>query len=433
MTALQRWYALLPARVVRLLPLIGAAAVLLTVWAGDLADLLDAPPSAGEPDPMPRWARALPLVSGAVAAAAALSALAPRAGRGWTAAVGIGTCVLVSGTTVVLWTLPKGGFGFSFSVAEGAALLLVANLVAYRCGPVPVAVAAVLAPLAVVTNDWRMPSEWWYRPEPLEQVEQVASLAFVFIGPGCYLRWRAAQGRAQAEQVRREERLKISRELHDVVAHQVTGMVVQVQTLRYFAETEPERVATALPAIEEAGATALTSMRRMVRILREADGGASEAPDPAAGLLALERPGHIGRPRVEVRLPDDLAGTGAEVGAALVRIAQEGVTNALRHAHGATLVTIEVARASGTVVLDVRDNGQRRGVFRSEGAGYGLIGVEERARLLGGSCTSGQMREGPGWRLSAELPLAESDAGGPGSGDRAVPVPQAEEEGGLRR
>jgi len=143
-------------------------------------------------------------------------------------------------------------------------------------------------------------------------------------------------------------------------------------------------------------------MRAMVRVLR------NEAPldyAPQPGVADLERLSGASPagPRVEVRVSGDLAALPAAIDAAVYRIAQEAVTNALRHARNATLVDVRVAGEESTVSLVVRDDGDRGPADPAPEAGFGLTGMVERALLLGGACQAGPC-PGRGWAVSATLP-----------------------------
>jgi len=211
--------------------------------------------------------------------------------------------------------------------------------------------------------------------------------------------WVTARQR-RLEQMRSAERERLARELHDTVAHHVSAMVIRAQAGRVVAGRNPTAAVEALEGIEEDGARTLEDMRAMVAALR--DGGADADPVPQAGVADLRRlvrtPG--GRPRVDLRVDGELESLPPAVDAAVYRIVQESVTNALRHAVDATEVSIRVTGEPRRVRVTVRDDGARTGRGRD---GYGLVGLQERAALLGGKLQAGPDAE-RGWRVEAELP-----------------------------
>ncbi|MDP8929887.1 MAG: hypothetical protein M3O70_15300 [Actinomycetota bacterium] len=165
--------------------------------------------------------------------------------------------------------------------------------------------------------------------------------------------------------------------------------------------TDPARALAVLETIEETASQTLDEMRTMVGILRD-----GEEPDlvPQPGISDLERLASNvgGGPRVGVHLLGSLDDLPASVGAALYRVAQEAVTNALRHARNATRVTIEVDEDAQQVRLTVRDDGTA-GTTGDPTPGYGLLGMTERTSLLGGTLRAGPAPQG-GWIVEATFP-----------------------------
>jgi signal transduction histidine kinase len=224
-------------------------------------------------------------------------------------------------------------------------------------------------------------------------------------GVGLYLRWMDHDRWRDVDRARQDERLAIARELHDVVAHHVTGIVVQAQAAQAVWGRRPDAALDALRQIESAGAEALGSMRRLVGTLRSDE---AEPLAPAATLDELrdlvERNAATGLPvrlRLEGvgdRLPADLA-------AAVHRIALEALTNTRRHARDVTIIEVELTAGGGWLTLEVRDDGRAVAPPRTGTGGYGLIGMAERAEALGGRFAVGP-RNDRGWAVRAELPLA---------------------------
>ena len=184
------------------------------------------------------------------------------------------------------------------------------------------------------------------------------------------------------------------------VGHHVSAIVIQAQAGRIVAATHPDRAAAALATIEEAASRMLEEMRAMVGVLR--DGAEPDfAPQPAVGDIQRLARGVGGWPRVDVRVSGDFAELNPAVGGALYRIAQESVTNAMRHARDATRITVQIADESEQVRLTVRDDGDITTAHAS--AGYGIVGMTERANLLGGTLRAGG-GAGGGWIVEAVLP-----------------------------
>ncbi|WP_238006764.1 sensor histidine kinase [Dactylosporangium sp. AC04546] len=239
--------------------------------------------------------------------------------------------------------------------------------------------------------------------------ELLAGFAFLLMPGvvGASVRFRAVARERQFDRVRSREREQLARELHDTVAHHVSAMVIRAQAGRVVAGNDPAAAVEALEGVEEEGARTLEEMRAMVAALRDRGAGADLAPP--AGVADLERlvraPG--GRLRVDLGLDGDLNALPPAVDAAVYRIVQESVTNAMRHAADATEVVVRVTGEPRRVRITVDNDGARPGRIRD---GYGLAGLRERATLLGGELHAGP---GPdrGWRVAAELPRGRTDTG----------------------
>ena len=218
---------------------------------------------------------------------------------------------------------------------------------------------------------------------------------------------RAARAEREREAAARvavaEERGRIARELHDVVAHAVSVMVLQVGAVRHRMPVSDTEDRETLRNVEQAGRTALAEMRRLLGAMRE-DG---EAPE------LLPHPGldHLGALADDVRaagLPVELQIRGEPfvlppgLDLSAYRIVQEGLTNALKHAR-ASRAEVDVDYSATEVRLEVRDDGPG-GVSVDAGVGHGLVGVRERVRIFGGDMTAGAASTG-GFVLRARLPL----------------------------
>jgi signal transduction histidine kinase len=201
-----------------------------------------------------------------------------------------------------------------------------------------------------------------------------------------------------------EERARIARELHDIVAHAVSVMVLQVGAVRHKLPDPQTEARDALRGVEHAGRAALAEMRHLLDAMRE-DGDPVEL-GPQPGLDRLEAlVQDVARAGLRVRL--DIEGDplqlppGIDISA--YRIVQEGLTNALKHAH-ASQADVTLHYASDALQIEVRDNGH--GAAASDGRGHGLIGIRERVKLYGGEMTAGTTNGG-GFTLRAQLPLNE--------------------------
>ncbi|MCP2315098.1 Signal transduction histidine kinase [Nocardia amikacinitolerans] len=226
-------------------------------------------------------------------------------------------------------------------------------------------------------------------------------LLLLFVALAAMFRYRADLWHRQQREIRNQERVRLARELHDTVAHHVSAIAVQAQAGGVVAGIEPEKAAEILAAIESEASRTLAEMRAMVRVLREEETVAYSPQLGVADLPALARADAT--PTVEVSLAGSLTRLARPVDAALYRLAQESLTNAVRHARSATRVGIDVRREGDAVRLRVIDDGQTEPGPAPE-PGFGLLGMAERAQLLGGSLSAGPGPEG-GWVVEAVLPV----------------------------
>lgn len=214
---------------------------------------------------------------------------------------------------------------------------------------------------------------------------------------GAAMRYRAVARQHEVKQVRTLERGELARELHDTVAHHVSAIAIQAQAGRAVAVTDPASAVEALAVIEAEASRTLYEMRTMVRVLRD-----REAVDyaPQRGISDLDELTRMS-PVVQVHRGGDLAGLSQPVEVAVYRICQESVTNAIRHSLNATVVTVGVTGDVVVVRLRVHDDGEAARPATT--VGYGLLGMAERAKLLGGACQAGPDPAG-GWTVEATLP-----------------------------
>ena len=202
-----------------------------------------------------------------------------------------------------------------------------------------------------------------------------------------------------------EERNRITRELHDVLAHSVSVMTVQASAVRRRLTPEQEREREALLTVEETGRQALAEMRRLVGIMRTEEETVALAPQPGLGTLPalVEQVRQSGLP-VELRVEGDPVSLPPGIDLSAYRIVQEALTNTLKHA-GPARAWVAVRYVGDDVEIDVENDG--RSGAESDGAGHGLVGMRERVAMCGGELHSGP-RPGGGYRISARLPVAGS-------------------------
>lgn len=253
---------------------------------------------------------------------------------------------------------------------------------------------------------------------------------------GASVRFQRRSRSRELEQVRMREREDLARELHDTVAHHVSGILIQAQAGRTVAAADPAQAVGVLGTIEDAAGRALDEMRSLVGILRADDQEAELAPvGGVADLERLVRDLDEGTPTTEVpsvslAVDAALGPLAPTVDAAVYRIVQESITNARRHARGASRVEARIAPGpdapgaggegeddDGSVRVEVVDDGQGDGpttAGATSGPGYGLVGMAERVELLGGTFAAGPRPGGVGWQVVAVLPRTPRRSGPPG-------------------
>jgi len=223
----------------------------------------------------------------------------------------------------------------------------------------------------------------------------------------------AAEVRATAAELERdaaariavaEERARIARELHDIVAHAVSVMVLQVGAVRHKLPDALAEDRDALRGVERVGRAALAELRRLLAVMRRDGDRVELTPQPGLdGLNSLVKDiGHAGLP-VELHVEGEPYPLPQGIDLSAYRIVQEALTNALKHAH-ASHANVTIHYAPDEVQIDVRDNGH--GAVTSNGHGHGLIGIRERVKLYGGDMTAGTANGG-GFILSTRLPLPD--------------------------
>ncbi|MER7891324.1 sensor histidine kinase [Micromonospora sp. NPDC094482] len=231
--------------------------------------------------------------------------------------------------------------------------------------------------------------------------------------------WLAARRQhelaAQAEELRRSqaeargravigERVRIARELHDVVAHHVSVMGVQASAARRVIDRSPDKARTALTAIEESARNAVDELRRMLGVLRASEVGPAGA-EPPAGIdqvdAVVQRARDAGL-RATLGVYGDPAPLPESLSQAVYRVVQEAVTNVLRHATGAGVLDVRIRYLATEVEVDVTDDG--RATRPPNADGLGLVGMRERVTTHDGELEVGP-RAGGGWRVRARFPV----------------------------
>jgi signal transduction histidine kinase len=236
-------------------------------------------------------------------------------------------------------------------------------------------------------------------------------------------RWAAMEERARRLEAEREERdrqavtderLRIARELHDVVAHSMSVIAVQSGVANHVIDSRPAQARQALATIEATSRSALVELRRLLGVLRQGD-------DPVASLEPNPGMAEIGRladqirsagVEVELKIEGEPGELPPGVDLSAFRIAQEGLTNVLKHGGGVARVLVRYS--PGAVAVEIADDG-RAGTdgAPAEGTGHGLIGMRERVAVFGGELTAGPV-PGGGYRMAARLPYAAAAGAGEG-------------------
>jgi signal transduction histidine kinase len=288
---------------------------------------------------------------------------------------------LASGTLPVLVAVGSGAAHLALREALGfGAAALAAVWVAVAASPEPPTASNYAYATLVVGVAWAVGRVLSVRHAQLALVQEQAEVA-------------------AADAVARE-RARIARELHDVVAHGVSVMVLQAGAAKEVLGTRPDDARTALEAVQESGRAALVELRRMLDVLRDVD-GADDDLQPQPGLDDLTdlvaRTTAAGL-RTQLVVDTGAAAVPAAVGLSAYRIVQEALTNSLKHAGPAT-ASVTVGVDDGALVVEVADTGRGQAAGT---AGHGLVGMRERVSVFGGSL---DVVPGPGFAVRARLPL----------------------------
>lgn len=206
-----------------------------------------------------------------------------------------------------------------------------------------------------------------------------------------------------------EERLRIAREIHDILAHNISVINVQASSALHLMDEQPDRARAALATIKDVSKEALSELRSVLGAMRQIDEEAPRSPtagmDRLEDLVARTRAGGL---EVEVEVTGEAGPLPSGVDLAAFRVVQEALTNVTRHA-AARRATVRLVYGAGDLVVQVDDDG--RGAPGANGAGNGIAGMRERAAALGGTVQAAS-RPGGGFRVRAWLPVEESATGG---------------------
>ncbi|WP_233359047.1 sensor histidine kinase [Thermomonospora amylolytica] len=317
----------------------------------------------------------------------------------------------IAGVSFVQWVLDYT------AIPANMGVLVAVYTVAANCAFRWAVAAGLVTELGAVLAAFR------YTVNPGDRKYTTIMLSAVVAGVwilGVYISTRRAYTRSleeRAERLERErdtqiqiamaaERARIARELHDVVAHNVSVIVVQADGASYAIDTDVERAKRALETISATGRTALAEMRRLLGVLREGDDAGAYRPQPGVAQLTdlVEQIRESGLPldfRVE-GVPAELP-QGMQL--AVFRIVQESLTNIVKHAGPRATAQVRLHYGDEAIQVTVTDDG-RGAAARDDGRGHGLVGMRERAAVYGGTVRAGP-RLGGGFEVVARLPLRE--------------------------
>ncbi|GAA3804169.1 sensor histidine kinase [Amycolatopsis tucumanensis] len=355
--------------------------------------------------------RALPALTCSLAAAATAVYATRRPLRAGLLLAGI-----IFATSAALWIAPRQyllGYG-ALPFTEIVAGIIVVVLLVRSVEPKRAwgAIALMSAAVAFTTLTTVVSGRGRADMSDLRDLVIAAVLVLgIAVAAGLYFRARDSERRKVVEaavaDAQNSERMALARELHDLVAHHVTGIIVQAQAAKVIADQNPKVALEVIERIEAAGTEAMTAMRRLVGSMRAGGEAVTDQAtmDLDADLRRLVEAGHHGVPtEADVRVPADLP---QEVARSALRLVQESLTNIGKHAAGATRACVLAEVRDGELHIRVADDGHQV-VTRPAGGsgGYGLVGMRERVELLHGRLAAGPAPDG-GWVVEAWLPVEE--------------------------
>ena len=378
---------------------------------------------------------------------AALALTEPWSGRsGWAAAIGVGMAAAVlfrrvrplwSGAVVGVLGVVQCLLAAVYAQADGPGPFLAPALYDIAV-PVSIYSLALYAPrswqaraagagavLSGVLSSVRFGEDWWKQSLFLTAIAATA-WSFGLVSRTRRLYVRGLEERAEAlvreqrhlaEAAAAEERTRIAREMHDVIAHGLAGMLAQVDGAAYAFDSSPDKAREAVHAAGDAGRRALAEIQQLVAVLRSPPG-----PDVAAPRrrpLGTERLADLEEWAASVGLDTeftvdgDAAGLPIGIALAVHRIVQESLTNALKHAGRGTRVTVHVGHSDDRVDVKVADEGNGEPMrHEAPDGGHGLAGMRERVAVYGGEFRAGP-RPGGGWVVTARIPIPHGTGGAP--------------------
>ena len=295
-----------------------------------------------------------------------------------------------------------------YGVMPFPAMLIATFSVACHVRPLALALPPVALPVAAMLIT--LNTDYWSGGSNPGDVAILCFFVAAAWGAGRVVRVRSHQAAAaraesgeRAREAVAEERTRIARELHDVVAHSVSIIAVQAGAAEAYVDRDPARAREHIGAVRRTAAETLTEMRRLLEVLREDE--ALYTPQPTlAGLERLVEEVRATGVPVELTWEGDVDGLPAGIDLAAYRIVQEALTNVRRHAGGAP-TRVHVRRADGHVEVEVVNAAPTR-PGEGPGGGHGLVGMRERVRVYGGSLDAGAGDDG-GFAVRARLPLQE--------------------------
>ncbi len=329
---------------------------------------------------------------------------------GWSAAYVTAITLSAVQSGSLLWMRSRPEWAMAVAIAAGIGIEAVSPNLPLGLATIPLSALAAMRPPRV--SRWGLLAMLLLAPWRAFGSGGALDVTFAILAPplawtfGELVRTSRVRRAGEARRAVAEERERIARELHDVLAHNVSVIVVQAAAAGDVFDTRPEQAREALRAIEASGRVALAELRRLLAAVRP-DDGADDLAHPQPGLDQLET---LATSMRAVGLAVDLRREGTQVALpagvdlSAYRIVQEALTNTLRHA-GASHADVTVRYSSEAVSLEVVDNGTT--APRGNGAGHGIVGMRERAALLGGTVEAGPAPWG-GFRVQAHLPLEVS-------------------------
>jgi signal transduction histidine kinase len=340
-------------------------------------------------------------------ASAAIWLPAHRQGSKRLAQVALGFGVMSLLITLVIAADAGGGSESSWGLAETAGTLGILFVVSRRADPIWAVPAIVVTVVALGLLALRGGTNTTFIIAGLI----LGLIGTAVIGAGVYLRTIDSTRERALAVVRAEQRAEFARDLHDFIAHHVTGIVVQAQGARFIAEQDPKRVLLALEQIEQAGAETMASMRRMVGVLRDPQAEPDAPLTPLAGVEQigpmLEQFTNSGGALARLHVDGDVTGLPVEVSTSAYRVVMEALTNIRQHANGARVADVWIRRTPEWLLVRVANDGAApKAALPRERPGYGLVGLTERVRAVGGRISAGPGIDG-GWVVDAALPVTQ--------------------------